>query len=331
LTFSLKKTADGLASAGTLHRVVQQILEGYALHSVEFDTVEHGAFRLEIREIAGRFDRCQTDEELLILTGEANKTIRNYNHLAEKFIQELSAEKQQTVKLLTQALLRVCRASEKSAQPIRQVESELALASQLQKLRDLRAKLAECVSALCLEADVQEARFLELQEQMAQSSALLASRDQVTGLRTTGNANQRIRELSSSGSQGYVMAFFLKNLDVINRRFGFAAGDDILRRFSAYLTKNLHEGDQLFRWRGPCFVMVTDRSEPLEAIESEAKQLGLRGPEQEVENNGKSMLIRLTAATAAFAIPKGRENSELPSKIDQFAAEQYKMVSAAVR
>jgi len=63
-------------------------------------------------------------------------------------------------------------------------------------------------------------------------------------------------------------------------------------------------------------------------VESEARQLGLRGPEEEVENAGKSMLIRLTAATAAFSIPKGSDISELPSKIDQFATEQFKMSAA---
>jgi GGDEF domain-containing protein len=331
LTFSLKNApvTDPTAQADTLFRVVHQLLEGCALHSIQFDLTEHMAFRSSIREIDARFGQKPDYKDLLILTGEANRTIQAYNQLAERFMRELSEEKQQAVKLLSQSLLRVCHASERSAQALRQIENQLGSTSQLQDMRELRAKLSDCVAALCLEADAQEARYLGLMEQAAQSSDVVNQRDPVTGLGTLKSADSRIKEVAAAAAQGHVMAFFLKNVDVINRRFGFAAGDTVLRRFSAYLERNLKDNDQLFRWRGPCFVIVTERVLPSNAIESEANYLGLRGPEQEVEGGGKSMLIRLNAVTATFPIPKDRSSSEVASKIDQFAAEQFKMAQPA--
>jgi GGDEF domain-containing protein len=327
MIFSPKKGSDLQDSepASSLFRVVQQILEACALHAVEFDPAEHTEFRSSIRGLARRFEELPDYKDLLILAGEANKTIQAYNHLVERFIRALSTEKRLAVELLSQSLLKVCRGSEKSTQALRQIEKELGAASQLQDMRELRGKLAECVASLCLEADVQDAQYRELKERTSQASPLLEARDQVTGLGLLRNAESRIQELAEAGSQGYVMAFFLKNVDVVNRRFGFASGDEVLRRFAEYLRKSFQGKDQLFRWRGPCFVVLAERSVSFDAVQGEARTIGIRGPEQEVESEGKSMLIRLIAATAAFAIPKGPSSSGLSSKIDRFAAEQFKI------
>jgi GGDEF domain-containing protein len=333
MAFSTWKSNDNHSNeqVSVMFRVIQLLLEGCALHSVEFDSVKHAAFRTSIREIANRFQQDADPKNLVTLVGDINKTVRTYNHVVERFIQELSVEKQQAVKLLAQSLLRVCQASEQSAQTLREIENELASASELDDMRKLRAKMAECVASICQEADAHEARYRELKEHISQSSTLLEPRDQVTGLGALKSANFRIQELSSGASPAHVMAFFLKNIDVVNRRFGFAAGDDVLRRFSLYLAKHLRGTDHLFRWRGPCFVIVTDRIASSDVIHAEAKDIALRGPDQEVESGGKSMLIRLIAATATFPIPKGQGASELSEKIDQFAAEQFKLAKVTSR
>ena len=111
-------------------------------------------------------------------------------------------------------------------------------------------------------------------------------------------------------------------------RLGFTAGDEVLRKFAHYLKSNFRATEQIFRWRGPCFVVVAERVVSLDAVQAEAQKLGMRGPDVDVEGNAKSMLIRLTAATTVFAIPNGSEVAELPAKIDQFAAGQFKVSPA---
>jgi GGDEF domain-containing protein len=188
------------------------------------------------------------------------------------------------------------------------------------------------VETLCLEAEVQEAQYRELKERIVESSSLLVPRDQVTGLNTLKSAEARIKEVMSTGRKGHVIVFFLKNVDVVNRRFGFSAGDQVLKRFAEYLgNSSLQPRDQLFRWRGPCFIVVTERFASLEELQSEAYRLGVRGPEVEVESDGKSMLIRLTSATTVFALPMGTGQSAagVSARIDQFASEQFKLAPAS--
>ncbi len=329
MIFSTRKGSDALQNepASSLFRVVQQLLEAYALHSVEFDTEEQVVFRASIRGLADRFGKVEDHRDLLILAGETNKTIQAYNLLVEKFIRELFTEKHLAVQMLAQSLIRVCHSSEKSSQNLRQIERDLAKASQLEDMRQLRAKLSECLATLCLEAESQETQFRELKEQISASGRLLEQRDQVTGLNTLKAAESRIKEIGASGRQGYVLAFFLKNIDLVNRRFGFSSGDGVLKRFGEFLGKHLQGSDELFRWRGPCFVVITDRFASLDECKSEAYRIGAIGPQVEVESDGKSMLIRLIAATATFPVPKGpnANTAELTAKIDRFASEQFKL------
>jgi diguanylate cyclase (GGDEF)-like protein len=325
------KTFDRQAEelTSSLLRVVQQLLQGCSLHSVEFDSDVHAEFRSSIRQIADRFDELPDYKELLILAGEANKTIQTYNHQVEKFIRDLAVEKQLAVELLAKSLLKVCRSSDKTALTLRQIERDLSKASQLQDMRDLRAKLAECVGTLCLEAEAQEAQYRELKERLAEPTNALEPLDQITGLNTMKRAEARLQEVAVGGYQGFVLVFFLKNVDVVNRRFGFSAGDQVLLKFANYLKNSFRASEQIFRWRGPCFVVLAERFVTLDAVKAEAHKVGIRGPEAEVEGNAKSMLIRLTAATTSFQIPKGSAVAELPSKIDQFASEQFKASPAS--
>lgn len=325
--FLVKKTSepqpDGLESS--LFRMLHLLLEVCASSAVEFNSDEHARFRLSMHSIARRLEEVSDHQEVLILAGEANKTIQSYNQLVERFIHELSHEKQQAVQLLTQSLVHVCRANDKSTQNLRQIERSLAAASQLEDMREIRIKMSECVAALCLEADVQDAQYRELKDRIAISGHQLEMRDHVTGLGTLKSAEARMKELSAEGIHGFASTYFLRNLEVVNRRFGFGAGDEALRNFASFLKRHLQGGDQLFRWRGPCFVVVIDRLSTLEEIQSEARKLGLRGHEHEVEGQGKCMLIKMTAATTVFPIQKGRDTSEISAKIDEFASEQFKM------
>jgi GGDEF domain-containing protein len=316
--------SDPEEKSSSLVRIIGLLIEGLALHSVDFDSEQHGAFRLAIREVAKRFERAIYFQDFLALAGEANKMIQSYGESVEKYIRFLTTEKHLAINLLSESLLRVCNSSDKSAEALRHVEKDLKNASQLDDMRLLRAKLAEVVDTVCQEAKRHEQQVKTLLEQVSESGGLaLGARDPITGLSTLKRAEARINEVANSGRQGFVLVFFLRNVDVVNRRFGYAAGDAVLQKFTAYLRKKFVGLDQLFRWRGPCFLVVVERTGSLETFRVEAERVGSRGPEQEVEGNGKSMLFRLTAANAVFPIGRAQDNSDLSGKIDRFAAEQF--------
>ena len=132
-------------------------------------------------------------------------------------------------------------------------------------------------------------------------------------------------EIAAAGRLGFVLVFFVKNVDVVNRRYGFTAGDTVLQKFASHLRSSFKANEQLFRWRGPCFVVISERFLSMEPAQAEAHRFGTRGPEIHVEGNDRSMLIRLTAATQVIPVARGSDISEITLKIDHFAAEQFRI------
>ena len=118
---------------------------------------------------------------------------------------------------MTETLLRGCRSSEASLQALRRIEKDLSTASQLEDLLELKAKLSECIAALGAEADTQDTQQRELKAVLAASTRTPEALDQVTGLTTLANAEARFKELAETGRPSFVLVYFLKNVDVVNR------------------------------------------------------------------------------------------------------------------
>jgi GGDEF domain-containing protein len=126
----------------------------------------------------------------------------------------------------------------------------------------------------------------------------------------------------AAGTRAYAAPFFLKSLQVINKRFGYATGDQILLRYSQHLAGHLKEEDQLFRWRGPCFVAILERFEEPDTVRSEVLRIASIGLEHSVESGDRSMLFMVSTAWDLIPISKSSDIAKISRKIDAFAADQ---------
>ena len=307
-----------------LARIVILLLEATSLHAVEYDAEEHRAFRKEIRETIEKFEQTTESCETLIIAGEAVKSLQSYNQSIERFIRNVSAEKQSLINAMTESFLKLAHTSELNAQSLHQIESDLAKACQLQDVRLLKSKMCACLEAICQEAARQEERAQELKAAPTNWGNELGAYDQVTGLPSWRHAEARIQELMESGRSAYVLALFIKNLDNVNRRVGFAAGDQILTLVVQKVGRLLSSADELFRWRGPCFAVVMERSEVsnLNSVLAEATKLASIGIEKEIESEGRSLFFKASIAWTLIGIRDASEAGEICRRIDNFAALQ---------
>ncbi|HEY3940733.1 MAG TPA: GGDEF domain-containing protein [Bryobacteraceae bacterium] len=308
--------------AASLLRVILLFLEASALHAIDYDSEEQSTYQREIREIRDKFEHAVAQHDILILAGEANQSIQAYNRGVEKFIRSLSAEKQAIVNLMGEALLRVCSSSERAGENLRRIEKQLEKAVHLEDIRSLKSKLSECLDVLCREAERQEAQAREVKSQLAEPGNAIGPADHVTGLPGLRHAERYVRELAHAGTHAYAAPFFLKSLQVINRRFGYTTGDQILLRYSQHLTHHLGDKDRLFRWRGPCFVAILERFQEPDVVRSEVLHIASLGLEHSVESGDRSMLFKISTAWDLIPIPVGSGVAEISRKIDAFAAEQ---------
>lgn len=149
--------------------------------------------------------------------------------------------------------------------------------------------------------------------------------DEITGLPGLKKAEERIKELVRAGKGCYAFVFFLERMDTINKRFGFAIGDEILKSFSQATQQRLTSSDQLFRWRGPCFLGLLDRASGFDAVRSDVNKLASARMEHTVENNGRSILLSLSRAWTLIQISPGEDAGAVLRKIDAFASEQSRL------
>jgi GGDEF domain-containing protein len=314
-----------------LARIVILLLEGIALHAVEHETEEHGEFRRQMRETIEAFELTTGGRDTLIIGGGALGALQLYNRSVERFIRNVGAERQAIIGLMTESVLKLANTSELAGQNLRGLETEIAKAHQLQDLRLLKSKIQDCLESICQEAARQEERARELAAQGANLADGLFPNDQATGLPGWQHAEAYIKEIMDAARPSFVLVLFLKNLDSVNRRVGFAAGDQVLAQVGRRVGGLLANGDKLFRWRGPCFVAVLERSGPTDQVLAEAAKIGGVSLEKEIESQGRSSFFKASLTWKLTRLRDATEADEIIRKIDAFSAEQSQAKPNAAR
>jgi GGDEF domain-containing protein len=304
-----------------LVRIVMLLLEATALHAIDYDPDELVEFRRQIRQTIEKFEQTTVSHSTLIIAGEAVRSLQIYNQSVERFIRNVGAEKQTIIAEMTEAFLKLAHASELSGQNLRRIEKDLAKACKVQDLRLLKSKMHECLETISQEAARQEERARELKAPGTNLIDAPARYDQLTGLPTWQHAEARIKEIIDGERPGYVLVMVVKNLDSVNRRVGFAVGDQILTLIGQSVGRHLSGADQLFRWRGPCFVAVIERSKKYDHVLAEAAKIGSISLEKEIEAQGRSMFFKAAMAWTLLRFNNTSLAVEISKQIDEFAAE----------
>jgi diguanylate cyclase len=110
----------------------------------------------------------------------------------------------------------------------------------------------QSVAQLQAEVVVYQAKLEEVEQ--------LASRDLLTGLFNRGRVIAHIEHRIASAQPFSVAVIDLNGFKQVNDRFGHAAGDDLLKQFSAELQSNARSGDVVGRWGGDEFIVILNCS-----------------------------------------------------------------------
>jgi diguanylate cyclase (GGDEF)-like protein len=312
-------------------RLVGLVLEAVGCHAVEFDPIERQAFQTSLRLLSTQMEQSKNSAGALVLVGEVIKTIDVYNRDVERSRGTQVKELQSIVSLFTRSMLQVSKSSAGSASKLRLIERQIEKSCQTDDLRALKAQLEQSLEAICEEAAAQERRSAEISEQLRETMSrpetataladAVADFDLVTGLPNFRAAEQALRAASAAGTSTYAVLLCVDRLEVINSRFGFAVGDRILMLFGQHLAQRLGPTDRLFRWRGPGFVALIDRSGPEISIRAEVARMVAARLEQEVELGGRSVLLPVTASWMLTGIANSSLEN-ISQKLDAFSAAQ---------
>ncbi len=314
----------------SLRHIIQLLLQGIQHHVVEGDSLDYEQFRSGLQVLADKISEQTPPAELLVISGATLKGLKDYSERTTRFVRAQGLELQRMISMLTQTVMSIGSTSELASSRLQEIEKQLERASMIEDVRIVRLKLSQCLESIREEADRQRQEasntIASLNQEIQESGGRAATAflqpdiDPVTGLPNIPSALAVFKEAAQSRGPFFVATLVADRVQLINSRFGYAVGDEMLRAICAEIRKGLSAQDRLFRWRGPSILALLERSESLERVRMELSRIASFKLEKMVDIGTRSVLLPVSACWTVF--PMMAPVSLLATKIDEFVAAQ---------
>ncbi|MBZ5723632.1 MAG: diguanylate cyclase [Acidobacteriia bacterium] len=312
----------------TLLHIVQLLLQGIGLHTVEGDPAEYRQFRDSIQQISDSVDESLPVAKMLGKAGAALQAMEEYNRRTTQYLFRQSAELQTMVRMLTSTVGSMSAASNENVHRLQKIDAQVSSATEIDDVRMVKVKLYECLDQIRLESERQriEARQtierLNVSLERTQQAAVSGGRDfgLVSGLAGRPAAEGWITDACRSEAPSYAVVMVLDRMPSINLRFGRAVGDQVLAAFAEFLKRQVMPEDRLCRWTGVTFLGLLARAGGIDRVRGEVGRIMGNRLEHKVRTESRSFRIPITARWALF--PMMASPRLVIHKIDSFSAFQ---------
>jgi GGDEF domain-containing protein len=319
LVISIKKFLLSSETDQTLMHVVRILIQGIGACAVGGEAEDCARFRDSVQEVSNALAGEVPPAELLVHAGSVLQALEDHTRRAMRHQHLQNLELQNMVKMLTTTVGVVSSVSNANVVRLSEIEKQVAVASQLDDVRIIKTKLADCLADIRTEADRQRKETEQIIEQLSQrvDQARQPATDPVTGLAFRAQA-EAVFARSDPGRQTYVAVMVLDRLPILNARFGREEGNKILAEYARTILGRLSPGDELFRWDGPALVALLPRQKSLLHVRIEfAHMIGIK-LEHTIQLPSRSILLPIEARWSIF--PMMAAPRLLYQKIDGFAA-----------
>ncbi|MBZ5591740.1 MAG: GGDEF domain-containing protein [Acidobacteriia bacterium] len=233
-----------------------------------------------------------------------------------------------------QAATSLCLASEHFTQRLGEIEDQIEEACNIDAVRVMRFRLTEYLQQLrdqtlhprekMAEGLAQLRDQLEIAQGVKSSKAahVPAAADTLTGLQARGCAERALAAAIDAGVPAYAALFVVDRLHLINSRYGYSTGDQMLRAVCDQLAACLSPGDRFFRWTGPAFVVLMERVESGAEIQKEINHMGLAKLNVTVQIGNGSVLLPIPTLPLLVPLTGLAGLPDLTRRMDAFIGEQ---------
>jgi diguanylate cyclase (GGDEF)-like protein len=310
-------------------RVIKLLLQGIALHAVEGDRHDHEKFRRDMQALLDSVEANPSTAVLLVNTGSALKTLENYNQSTTRYIRMQGAELQNMIGMLTRTVATLGAGSDRSVTRLREIEGQLEKASEIEDVRMLKLRMEQCLESIREESQKQKSESSQmmqgLQRDILQSqerirTASISLPDPVTGLPVRADAETALMAAAAAGTQSFAVLLAVDRVELINGRFGYAAGDQVLRMYLEALQTRLSPTDRVFRWSGPAFVVLLERPGRLESVRDQFRSVVPVKTEKTIHASNRSAMVSISATWTVFSV--AAPVVSLIEQIDKFLADR---------
>ena len=251
-----------------LKRVISILLQGMALHSFSYDGAEFELFQRAIRTLRDDIASVEDDDSVLIMAGSAIRTLQEHTEAAERTIAARQDELEAAIAMVSDSLLTVGHIGESLGVELKESERDVASAREPAEILAARGRLARCLE------DIRVYVLRRNEASLLSPQAYLENElDPLTGLPDSRKAVDAISAAWGRRDEFKCAAFAVRRLDTINARYGFRAGDEVLRIMSDSLKAIFPDHRLLFRWRGPYILALVDKYSTESVVAPEMQRL----------------------------------------------------------
>jgi diguanylate cyclase (GGDEF)-like protein len=327
---SIRKYLTGCGTGSTgpdSHlQVCLLLLDGISRYAFAYDREEYTRFRERIKGYSEALEMAKQAAPMWGIVGETVSAMKDYTRGAQHVVGGQAVELRCMIEMLSQTLLSLADAGGKSVEALQTLRNQVETASRLDDIRAVRTRLGDSLKILSDETKRQKERNTQMQREAIEAARMASGRhteadpdaDTVTGYTSRQRAEAEIATRLDASPPSYAAVIVLERLDAINLRYGFAAGDAVLRSFARQLANGITPPDMLFRWRGPAFVGLLSRTVKQDAVQAEVRNLAGK---QSIQVADLPLRVTMTCASAVLCLEKCGSAVDVYHQIDRFVAE----------
>jgi GGDEF domain-containing protein len=333
---SLKKHLheDPAETADTLLLVIDTLLGALESHPLYGDPFDLERFQADIHKQRETFKQLSY-VEILMATGAIQKLIEEHNQQAARYMRTQTAELQKMVAAFTDLVAAISISNGNHVAQLRDLEKQISKASAMEEFRSLSVRLSDCLNGLredhLRQRERADQNLVALRKELDAASSRASSErlpgpetpvDTISGLPLRAQASEALEAAIESGNRGFVAIFVVDRVHLINGRFGYAVGDQMLLLFHQHLAQNLKDKDLLFRWTGPVFLALLHRPNLPEAVRAEINRLNGVKLETTVQIGARSILLPVAGKSSVLSLFEFDTAASVIQKVDAFVAGQ---------
>ncbi len=314
------------AEQATLEHCLLALLRGIQNHSVIADGSDGQEFRAQLSALEGRF---QGNENPQLVVESAVALLDKYGTQAKQAIGRQKSEGVAAAAELSEARKTLPEAR-RSMERLRALEKQVQALSSGDDLEAAKARLCTEIAAARAEAIEERQQIGELLGGVAgklDTSAgatprpVVHSADPLTGLPSRGFAEaELLRELSQPGDC-YLALFVVKRLALINSKFGYSRGDQVLLKVVAHLAQSLPDFNNLYRWAPCAFLTLAPPGTTFKEIRSKIQLIEITRLTPTLEWQGRSAMVPVAIDCRIVSAKDFGTSSELFLHLDTLAAD----------
>jgi len=145
--------------------------------------------------------------------------------------------------------------------------------------------------------------------------------DQLTGLQSRASAELELRQEHARLADCHLALFVVKRLALINAKFGYARGNDVLVRVVAHLAQALGQSTGLFRWAPCAFLGLSPAECSYKDLRSKVQAIELSRLTPTLEWEGHSAMVPVMIDCRILSVRDFGSTSDLFLRLDTLAAD----------